>query len=272
MMPMFIRLAVLSTVVLLMGGPRPAAGAQQAHAEHPATLTVAAANSLRDALKEILPLFEAQNRDVTVRVVYGPSQSLREQIVQGAPVDVFLPSSLEEIEALDKKGLTIGSPTLYGTTALVLITGNTAPAPVSVIQDLRKKEVRRIAIGDPKTSSVGKFAAEFLANTQLDGDLRSRYIYGEHSGAVLDLVAKGEADVGLVYRTDAARSRKVRIIAETPANSHHPVVYGLVAVWTARDVALTRTFSAFMMSAPVQALLREHGFDEAKGSVKIRQR
>lgn len=247
-------------------------GAPSAQAEPAASLTIAAANSLREPLKAILPLFEAQHKDINIRIVYGPSQTLRQQIEQGAPVDVYLPSSLDEIESLQDKGLIVGAPQIYGSTALVLITGSNAPVPVTSIQDLRKHGVRRIAIGDPKTSSVGKFAAKFLKNSNFDQDLRSRYVYGEHSGAVLDLVAKGEADVGLVYRTDAVHNRKVRIVAETPAASHPPVVYGLAAVWTVRDLALARQFGAFLVSAQAQAVLREHGFDQTTSNVSAAQR
>jgi len=204
-------------------------------AEQPATLTIAAANSLREALKDVLSLFEDQHKGLTVRVVYGPSQTLREQIEQGSPADVYLPSSIEEIERLEKKGLIVSQPTIYGTSSLVLITAHTTTIPISSAQDLRKQDIRRIAIGNPQTSSVGKFAAEFLVNSKLTQELRKRIVYGEHSGAVLDLVAKGEADVGLVYRTDAVHHRKVRIVAETPAGSHQPVVYGLAAVWTVRN-------------------------------------
>ncbi|HKP01657.1 MAG TPA: substrate-binding domain-containing protein, partial [Nitrospiraceae bacterium] len=64
----------------------------------PETLTVAAANSLKDALRQILPLFEAQNKDITVRVIYGTSQTLGKQIEEGAPIDVFLPSQADEID------------------------------------------------------------------------------------------------------------------------------------------------------------------------------
>ncbi len=243
-----------------------------AQAEPTASLTIAAANSLREPLKAVLPLFEAQHKEVNVRIVYGPSQTLRQQIEQGAPVDVYLPSSLDEIETLQDKGLIVGSPQIYGSTALVLITGNSAPVTIASIQDLHKPAVRRIAIGDPKTSSVGKFAAKFIRNANFDQDLRSRYVYGEHSGAVLDLVAKGEADVGLVYRTDAAQNRKVRIVAETPADSHPPVIYGLAAVWTARDLTLAREFGAFMVSTQAQAALREHGFDQATSNTSAAQR
>src|SRR5688500_19015144 len=76
-------------------------------AEPTETLTIAAANSLRDALRKVLPLFEAEHQEINVRVIYGPSQTLRDQITQGAPIDVFLPSLIEEIEQLDQKGLII---------------------------------------------------------------------------------------------------------------------------------------------------------------------
>ena len=70
--------------------------ASPSYAEHPQTLTIAAANSLKDVLRTVLPLFEKEQGNVEVRLVWGPSQTLREQIAQGAPIDVFLPSSLEE--------------------------------------------------------------------------------------------------------------------------------------------------------------------------------
>jgi molybdate transport system substrate-binding protein len=119
----------------------------------PETLTIAAANSVKDAFRNILPLFEAQHHEVTVRVIYGPSQTLRKQIEEGAPVDVYLPSLVEEIDELEKKGLAIqGTKRVYATTSLVLITGKVLPAPISSIEELRMVPVRHIAIGDPKST------------------------------------------------------------------------------------------------------------------------
>ena len=101
----------------------------------PETLTIAAANSLKDALRTLLPAFELQHPAVTVRVIYGPSQSLRKQIEEGAPVDVFLPSLSEEIDQLEKKGLIIqGTKRIYAGTSLVLITGPVLPAPIRSIE------------------------------------------------------------------------------------------------------------------------------------------
>lgn len=243
-------------------------------AETTETLTIAAANSLREALRNILPLYEARHRDVNVRVIYGPSQTLRNQIVQGAPVDVFLPSLFEEIEQLEQKGLVIqGTKRVYAGTSLVLITGSAVPALVQSIQDLHNTSIRRIAVGDPKTSSVGKVAAQFLKSSNLEPPrLKSQYVYGEHSRAVLDLVAKGEADIGVVYRTDAVSNPNVRILDTAPVDSHNPVRYGVATVWTSRNISAAKDFIEFLSTSEVQNQLLKYGFDRVPSEVGYAKR
>jgi molybdate transport system substrate-binding protein len=242
-------------------------------AEPSETLTIAAANSLREALRNVLPLFETRHPDVNIRVVYGPSQTLRDQITQGAPVDVFLPSLFEEIEQLEKKGLIIqGTKRVYAATTLVLITATATPAPVAVIEDLRKAPIRRIAVGDPKTASVGKVAAQFLKSTDLEPRLKSQYVYGEHSKAVLDLVANGEAEVGVVYRTDVASNPKVRIIDTAPVGSHNPIRYGAATVWTARNISAAKEFIEFLSTSEVHNELQKYGFDRVPPAIGFARR
>ncbi len=237
------------------------------------TLTIAAANSLKDALRKVLPRFEAEHPAINVRVIYGPSQSLRKQIEEGAPVDIFLPSLFDEIDQLETKGLIIqGTKRAFAGTSLVLTTGSALPAPVRTIHDLETVPVRRIAIGDPKTSSVGKVSAQFLKYSKLEPKLKSQYIFGEHSRAVLDLVAKGEAEVGVVYRTDAAFNDKVRILDTAPVESHTPVRYGVAAVWTAKNVSGAGDFIEFLLAPQTQTLFQEYGFDRVTGDVGLVQR
>jgi len=239
----------------------------------PETLTIAAANSLKDALRKLLPLFESEHPEINVRVIYGPSQSLRKQIEEGAPVDVFLPSLSEEIDQLASKGLVIeGSKRIYAGTSLVLITGPVLPAPARSIEDLHSIPVRRIAVGDPKTSSVGKVAAQFLKFSKLDPKLKSQYVYGEHSRAVLDLVAKGEAEIGVVYRTDAVTDSHVRILDTAPAESHSPIEYGVAIVWTAKNISGAGDFIGFLLSSATQDELKKHGFDQALDKVGLVKR
>jgi molybdate transport system substrate-binding protein len=239
----------------------------------PETITIAAANSLKDALRKILPQFEAERRHINVRVIYGPSQTLRSQIEQGAPVDIFLPSLFEEIDQLEAKGLIIqGTKRAFAATSLVLITGAALPAPIRTIQDLQTVPVRRMAVGDPKTSSVGKVSAQFLKHSQLEPKLKSQYVFGEHSRAVLDLVAKGEAEIGVVYRTDAISNPGVRILDTAPAGSHTSVRYGVAAAWTAQNISAAGDFIEFLLSPPIQTLLHEFGFDRVASDVGSAQR
>ena len=260
---------IIAAVSLLLGlawNVQPA----QAQAD---IITIAAANSLKDALRKVLPLFEADHRNINVRVIYGPSQTLRGQIEQGAPVDIFLPSLFEEIDQLEAKGLIIqGTKRAFAATSLVLITGTTLPAPISSIQDLQTTPIRRIAVGDPKTSSVGKVAAQFLKYSNLEPKLKSHYILGEHSRAVLDLVAKGEAEIGVVYRTDAISNSGVRILDTAPVGSHTPVRYGVAAAWTAQNISAAGDFIEFLLSPTIQTLLQEFGFDRVSPEVGFAQR
>jgi molybdate transport system substrate-binding protein len=127
-------------------------------------------------------------------------------------------------------------------------------------------------VGDPKTSSVGKVAAQYFNYTKLDSQLKSQFVYGEHSRAVLDLVAKGEADIGVVYRTDAVSNKKVRILDEAPVDSHTPIHYGVAAVWTAKNISGAGDFINFLGRPQIQTLLQDHGFDRIAEPVGVAQR
>jgi molybdate transport system substrate-binding protein len=116
---------------------------------------------------------------------------------------------------------------------------------------------------------VGKVAAQFLKYTKLEPALKSQYVFGEHSRAVLDLVAKGEAEIGVVYRTDAVSEGRVRILDTAPAESHNPVRYGVAVVWTARNISGAADFIQFMLSPPIQAQLRQFGFDQAVSDIGL---
>jgi molybdate transport system substrate-binding protein len=92
-------------------------------------------------------------------------------------------------------------------------------------------------------------------------------VYGEHSGKVLDLVAAGEAEVGLVYRTDAIRNRKVHILAEIPPDTHAPIVYGLGTVWASKNPFLAQGFREFITSPAIQSILKSYGFERASSEL-----
>jgi molybdate transport system substrate-binding protein len=227
------------------------------------TLTIAAAQSLKVPLRGILPLFEAAHPGVDVRVVYGPSQTLREQIADGAPADVFLPASAEETDALYKKGLTLnGGPHVYAQTSLVLATASAAHAKVVSFANIHSNVVSRIAVGDPNTTSLGKLTKEVLSQLDLGPAPPSRYLYGKHD-EVINLVKSGEADVGVMYRVDVAANPKLQIIDRVPVGIRSPVLFAGAVVWTCghASCSLAREFLTFLESPPSQAMLQKHGFE-----------
>lgn len=227
------------------------------------TLTVAAAPSLKAAFQEILPMFQSEY-GATVRVVYGPSQTLRRQIENGAPIDVFLPAAVEEVDKLQKKGLTLNrGRRIYAQTSLVLVMSAASLATSISFRDILPNRATRIVLGDPKTSALGEITARALTKLDPAYKNRSHLFHAQHSEDIVNLLRMGEADVGIVYRVDAINSGQVRIIDETPTGTYTPVQFGEAVVWTCRKTSLgvAEEFLDFMMSPRIQKLLLKYGFD-----------
>lgn len=228
-------------------------------------LTVGAPPSLRPVLSQLMPMFEREY-GASVNVVYRASKTLSRQIEQGAPIDVFLAAGMDEVESLHKKGLTLnGRPQIYAQTSLVLVMSTNSLATLVSFHDALPNRTTRIALGDPRTSSLGDVTARALSRvnpTYLDQS-RSNIIHAPHSEDIINLIHAGKADVGLVYRADAINGGQVRISDETPAGTYVPVQFGQAVVWTCRESArgIAKEFSDFLMSPRIQKLLLNYGFD-----------
>jgi molybdate transport system substrate-binding protein len=200
----------------------------------------------------------------SVNVVYSPSKTLSRQIEQGAPIDVFLAAGLDEVERLDKKGLTLnGGPRIYAQTSLVLVMSTDSPATLVSFHDAFPNQTTRIALGDPRTSSLGDVTARVLTKLNPTYRSRSHVLLAPHSEDIINLIHAGKADVGLVYRVDAINGGQVRISDETPIGTYVPVQFGQAVVWTCRETArgVAKEFSDFLMSPRIQKLLLNYGFD-----------
>jgi molybdate transport system substrate-binding protein len=225
-------------------------------------LTVSAAASLADAFKEIGVRFEAARPGVTLRFNVAASGVLVQQIVQGAPVDVFASADAESIErGVQQQVLDAATRRDFARNALVLIVPAQDAAAVSALEDLRRHEVRRIAVGKPATVPVGRYAKQALDSAGLWSVLEARLVFAENVRQVLDYVARGEADAGFVYRTDAASAKgSVRVVLSV--SGHAPVTYPAAVVRDSRQPALAREFVAFLAAPEAQAILAQHGFDK----------
>lgn len=227
------------------------------------TLTIGAAYSLQSAFQEVVPMFESEFGS-TVKVVYGSSQTLRREVENGAPMDVLL-SAQDELEKLQKKGLTLnGGPEVYAQTSLVFVMSAASQAMPISFHEMSSERRTRVAIGAFESSVAGPITARALRAVDPSYKDRFRLISATHHDEVINMIRRGEAEVGLVYRVDAIHnSGQVRIIDETPGGIYTPVSFGEAVVWTCREESRTAaaSFTEFFRSPRIQKLLLKYGFE-----------
>jgi molybdate transport system substrate-binding protein len=250
------RLLVLLTVILA-GSPFALPDQSQAPKQE---LTVSAAVSLKDALDEVARLYHSQKPATVVHFNLGGSGTLQQQIEQGAPVDVFVSASPEEMDRLESKNLLLPGTRknlLRNSMVLIVPAGETG---IKNFQDLAKPEVKHIAIGEPRTVPAGEYAQEVLTHFGLYDRLKPKYVLARDVRQVLTYVSTGNVDAGIVYATDAQTFQKVSVVATAPEESHSPVIYPVAVVKASKNPAGARDFENFLADPQSRAVFQKYGF------------
>lgn len=222
-------------------------------------LTVSAAASLTDVLRDLAPMFAARQPNVSVRFNFGASGALLQQIAQGAPVDVFVSADEETVDrGIAQKLLAAETRRVIVSNSLVLVTAKDSQA-VTSLQSLGGPAVRRIAIGKPATVPAGRYSQQALERAGLWNSLAERFVYADNVRQVLDYASRGEVDAGIVYATDALVQRdRVRVAATI--EGHAPIRYPAIAVADSRRRELAVAFIDFLRSPQAQERLAVAGF------------
>ncbi len=230
-------------------------------------LTVFAAASLTDAMKEIGTLWAAEGH-APLKQSFGASSALARQIEQGAPAQIFASADQKWMDYLVARKL-IAEETrtsLLGND-LVLIVPATHPVKVAIDKDFDFLKMLgpdgRIATGDPKAVPVGLYAKQALTNLGVWDKVSPRIAATEDVRGALLLVERGEAPLGIVYATDAAISKGVMVAGTFPASSHDPVTYPF-AVTKAGDGPEARALLTFLAGPQAQKVFAKYGFDVLK--------
>ena len=223
-------------------------------------LTVSAASSLTTVMRELAPLFEAAHPGTRLRLNFGGSGALLQQIDKGAPVDVFASADVETMNQALAKGLVrVDARQILASNRLVVVVPAGATNVPANLQALSQPVYRRIAIGLPASVPVGRYTRAALERAGLWATIEPRMVGAHSERQALDYVARGEVDAGFVYATEAAlMADKVRV-ALTVATPM-PVVYPVAAVASSPNPEAAQRFIAFLHSAPARALLLRHGF------------
>ena len=235
----------------------------------PDEILVSAASSLTDAFNEIGRAYTKANPGTTVRFNFGSSGALLQQIVQGAPVDVFASASPQEMDALQKeKRIETGTRGNFAGNRLVLIVP--VQSKIKSWDALRSAGVRRVALSDPNSVPSGRYAQETLTKRGLWAAVKPRAVFGENVRQTLAYVANSDVEAGVVFATDARLEKdRVRIVQEAvPGRDHAPILYPAAVVQGAPNAADARRFTAFLQSPTAQGILSRNGFASAHPPAK----
>lgn len=230
-------LAALAALAVLAGCSAPTRGA---------TVTVFAASSLATAFEDLAD-------DAEVAFSFDGSSGLVDQIAGGAPADVFASADRRTMDAALDRGVVAGEPTLFATNHLVLVTPADNPAAVTGLDDsLAGAKLVACSPDVPcgaATQRLATAAGVALAPVSEETSVAN----------VLGKVTSGEADAGLVYRTDAASAADLVQAIEVPGAAEDPNTYWIAAV-DGGDTEAARDFIALVLGEEGQRVLQEHGF------------
>ncbi|MEM1172381.1 MAG: molybdate ABC transporter substrate-binding protein [Cyanobacteria bacterium P01_H01_bin.35] len=224
-------------------------------------LTVSAAASLKDVMAEIQPIYEQQKTNVSLTLNLASSGSLRQQIEQGAPVDLFISASPFHINILQEKGLIIDeSRRELLKNQMVLIVPQENTASVNTFEDLTKDAISKISIGEPNSVPAGKYAQEVLSYLGIYEAVKPKIVFAKNVRQIVNYVATGNVDAGIVYRTDTNVSNKVKIVANAPEKSHTPVVYPIAIIKDSKNIEAAKQLEEFLFTPEAKAIFEKYGF------------
>lgn len=226
----------------------------------PEDLTVSAAVSLKDAFNEIGAIYKAKTGR-KVNFNFGASGALQRQIETGAPVDVFASAGEKQMDELVSKGIVDAANRRdFTRNKLVLIVPADSKLNLSDFSQLNNPDVKKIAVGNPKTVPAGQYTAQVFEKLNLQNALQPKLIFAEDVRQTLDYVVRGEVDAGVVYASDAKiAAEKIRVVVTASEDTHDAILYP-IAIINTKQIMAGREFIDLVLSAEGQNILQKYGF------------
>lgn len=225
-----------------------------------AQVTVFAAASLTDALNQLAPTYEKQSGDKLV-FNFAASSTLARQIEEGAPADVFFSADEAKMDALEKKRLlTPGNRKSLLSNTLVIVVAADSPLKITSPRDLAGPAIKHVALADPKAVPAGIYSKEYLEKQKLWAAVEPKVIPTENVRGALAAVESGNVEAGMVYKTDAAISTKVRVVCEIPASEGPAISYPVAIVKGGKNGAAALKFLQYLNSPDAAKVFQRYGF------------
>ncbi len=220
-------------------------------------ITVAAASDLRPAFEELGEAFEAQT-STEVTFSFGSSGQLREQILNGAPFDLFASADVAYVDEVIASGRGVAATKAdYAMGRIVLWAPEGAALPQS-IEALADEQYQRVAIANPQHAPYGLAAQQALESAGISEHVQSRLVYGENISDTFRIAQSGNADVGIVALSLAlADGSEYTLI---PADLHEPIEQALVGTSTGPQREAATAFAQFVGSPAGRDVMARYGF------------
>ncbi|MEU8767884.1 molybdate ABC transporter substrate-binding protein [Streptomyces griseus] len=219
-----------------------------------ADLTVLAASSLTDVFKAAGAAYEKENPGTKVTFSFAGSQELAAQVKQGAPADALVTADTKTMDGLSGD---TGKPTVIAKNRLVIATGEGNPEKVGSLKDLADPKLK-VVLAAPEVP-VGRYSAQILDARKIEVKPVSQE---PNVRAVLSKVSLGEADAGLVYKTDAATATDKVDAIDIPDAENAIASYPAATLKTSKNGEAADAFVAWLSTPAAQEILRAAGFQQ----------
>lgn len=225
---------------------------------------VAAAANLRYVLEEIKKQYESDNKETEVVITFGSSGTLTQQIVNGAPFDLFMAADIEFPQKVKDQGFAIGEVKtyIYGKVAMWSTTIDVKKG----LKTVTLPEVKKIAIADPQKAPYGKNAVELLKNQNLYDQISSKIVWGENISQAAQYAFTGNAEIGFIALSLAlAPEMKGKgIYYILPDKICPPIAQGCVLLKHSSQNSETQKFMTYVTSKACDKLWKEYGYGLVK--------
>lgn len=225
---------------------------------------VFAAASLSQALKDVAELYEEQRPTTNIVLVFGATSTLAKQIERGADADFFFSADLDWMDFLKNKSRLQNDSirSLLGN-ELVLIAPKSFQVKFFAFPkfDFAASFKGYLCTGEMSSVPVGKYAKQSLETLKWFDHLKGRIVGTDNTRSALALVERNECQMGIVYKTDALMSTKVKVVGQFPASTHEPIVYPIALTTTGAKNRDALNFEQFILTNPkAKAIFRKYGF------------
>ncbi|MEE0517306.1 MAG: molybdate ABC transporter substrate-binding protein [Anaerovoracaceae bacterium] len=222
-------------------------------------MTVLAAASLTDVCEELEEEYKKENQNTVLKFSFGGSGTLKTQIEEGVPADIFISAAEKQMYELKSQGLMIDESIAdIAENKVVLVVPEGNPAGIRTFEDAATAEI--IGIGEPESVPAGQYAREIFSNLGIWNIVKQKANFGSDVRTVLSWVESGAVDCGVVYATDANMSRNTEIVCEAKEGTHEPVIYPAGVIKASKNIGEAQEFTKFLKSERAAEIFEKYGF------------